>query len=1167
MGKQKINGCTRRFGFYLIVASAAFVGMGALPSLKIKRFNPFIPPRKIMKKIITIGRSLFLSLIVWSEGPLLHAAGSNAMDRIDFGNTVSETAHAFNVGFSSQPLVGTGAMGQTYRAAYGGSATSTNNQLLQFTMTVDPVKQNYLTVRVWGSDLVATRVWLLGANYGGYSSLVYTGGAAPFPNRFHYGTLPIPLSMTQGKTSVQLQLVEDGSATLPQRPIYSAYTHTEPMFLPDGNDPTGSQLPITGQAALGTLTAASATSILQANRQAIYGSGGYYDSLLARQIMPGQVGAPVETVGLDLWTNVANWARANPSALPDQWRDQCCHTHGPGYSCNPDELMSVLVSTYFLPPFKDANNNIVTGLDHYQDPTIITRIVAALDGCTYMYGVDGSFQEHGGAWCGLTSTPRATGHVWAGTTARNGPWSISLEGCDTATIGYTIIRLLNDATAAPLFKNYLDQTYDANLNGTSVLRATAYEQMLYNHLNYLKVNLGAGTESQGQMDVVGLYATQIALAKLQLLYPNVSYPALSDAAGISFATQIQGVAPVTSQMGRLYTTAGANYGISKKGFGEAHGTMSSGYDGRYGTIVPWLAVEIAELASLDPAMDFTTLVGIRNQARATIDGFSQFISAQENFMGTSNEFTLAQEDYITYRNAYGPGADSGGFMVGVAAYQAADPGLSINSSFAQRAVYLETQYGVTPGFGAGGGDQLQYLRWLPSYEASIRSLINVTPSSLTAFPGEPGRPNYGWIDPQTGTTALYYNGERFYMNANWDNYETSGNKYGVASNLARIHDTTSTIDRADLVYMPYDMTTVQSDANLSGAFGQSWVVRYGNWLIAGNPTTSSFTLQLPPGNGKAKEVVADKSYTMGSSVTISAGQGVALWMPMATSSQPIANGTYTMSNVSSNLLLDNNGSTSSGAQMVQNSASGSNSQQWTFTFNGGGYYTIKNMASGMYLTDPSGSSANGAKLQQKPADNADDQLWQLISNGNGYVIVNKAGGTDINDPAASLTQGLGIILWAQDAGNNSVWILDNTAPDLSLPNGTYTMSAASSFLMLDSNGAILNAQMIQNTSNGADTQKWTFVSNGNGYYTIKNVASGLYLTDPSGSNNGAKLVQQAANGNDNQLWSLIPNSGGYVIVNKAGGIDIDVPGGSATAGTKIDLWTWGGLRNQIWILQ
>ena len=77
------------------------------------------------------------------------------------------------------------------------------------------------------------------------------GGPPPFPNRFYYDTLPIPLALTQGKTSAALQLYENnlGSLRVPGRPIYSAFSHVDPCFLSESADATGLPPKVVGQIA------------------------------------------------------------------------------------------------------------------------------------------------------------------------------------------------------------------------------------------------------------------------------------------------------------------------------------------------------------------------------------------------------------------------------------------------------------------------------------------------------------------------------------------------------------------------------------------------------------------------------------------------------------------------------------------------------------------------------------------------------------------------------------------------------------------------------------------------------------------------------------------------------------------------------------------------------
>jgi hypothetical protein len=1135
--------------------------------------------------------------------------GGNALDRLNFGDTgadfASESGHSFNSGLSGSPFAGTGALGQTYRAPVGGGPGTGSNEL-EFTMAVSPTLQNYLTVRLWGSDVQEAQLWLSGTNYGGYGFMDDNGqgGPASFPNRFYYTTMAIPIAMTTGKTSVQLVLYENNTpnTTYPARPVYSAYTHTDPHFVSDANQPTGTKMVQTGQATLNTLTSAvalgttSTPGLLMTNRQDIYSvSNNYYSQILARQIPSGQAGAPPEVIGLDLHTNVATWAAANPNATADQWRDAVGGGGwGPGYSDVPDEMLSVLTATYLLPQFTDQNGNVVTGLDHYHDSTIIPKIVACLDGCTYLQSSDGTFDNSGGndkngvsttyKWQGLTSTPRATGQPYAGTTSRGTGWSITLEGCDTATLGWTITQLLNDPTAAPIFESYLTQTGNFDLDGTTMERAYAYERMLNNQITFYTVSFDGGVDSQALFDVTALYSCWVALEKLQALYPypsnnstfpndnytyNMPYPVLTGTSGVTWLEQMMGLSPLTSAWGSLYSSSYTNYALSLKGIGEGHGTLSGGYDGRYGTILPWEDNEVAQMAGLDPSISSTILNNVRTQARASIDGWDHFVSAQEDLEGLTNHFTFAQEDYVTYRDPYNANSDAGGFSAGTN-YLASDPNMDINDAYALRAAYLETQYNILPDTGEGGGSQLQYLKNLASYESTIRSLINVSPTTLTTLPGEPAQANSAWVDVQTGATAVYYNGERFYMNANWDTAESAfGGKYGTWNYIARIHDTLSASDRTSLVYLPYNSATEQSDGNLSGAFQTLWVVRYGTYLIAGNDGSTSTSVKLPSGAGYATEVISGNKYAMGSNITLNAGQSVVLAMPLVISSQPVANGTYTMTNLTSNLVMDDPGSsTTSGTQMDQNTSSGGTNQQWTFTYNGSGYYTIQCVKSGLYLTDPNGSTGNNAKLEQMTADNSSDQLWQLVTSGDGYFFINQAGGTEINDPGSSGNAGTLIILWQFDSGKNSVWSLTPIASTASQPlaNGTYTMTCDCSGLLLDNwNSTNSGGWVDQATATGGSSQQWVFTSNGNGYYTIKNVLSGLYLTDVNGNTgNGAHPEQLAADGQGDQLWYLSADGDGYTLVNQTGGTALDDPSSSTTSGQAIDLWTWGGGPNQIW---
>ena len=110
--------------------------------------------------------------------------------------------------------------------------------------------------------------------------------------------------------------------------------------------------------------------------------------------------------------------------------------------------------------------------------------------------------------------------------------------------------------------------------------------------------------------------------------------------------------------------------------------------------------------------------------------------------------------------------------------------------------------------------------------------------------------------------------------------------------------------------------------------------------------------------------------------------------------------------------------------MIQWTPDGRAEQEWIFTANGGGYYTIRNASSGLYLADPGGSRILGTKLEQQSANGSDSQLWSLSISGTGYAIHNKASGLVVDDTAFSLARGTGIELWSPTGNSNQAWLIE-----------------------------------------------------------------------------------------------------------------------------------------------
>ena len=378
------------------------------------------------------------------------------IDRVDFGSTRSESAKSVNTATSAP--TGNGAFSQTYRQPklikYGDMPAAADK--LTFTVAVDPAKQNYLTVKLFGSDSYFGQLRIADLptdnNRPSYvadqvdNSMSNGAGNPPFYGRFHYSTVSLPLSMTTGKTSVTLSLYstgffyDDGSGKVgnPTRPVYSAFTHVDPFFVPPAADATGPALVQTGTGQPPMIDKAMVFNIIKRSRANFYGLDGVADGFwnpggtLANSgsVLPAGVpGMPPEVVGMHMFEgpltpSVIAQVNAQPSPA-DAWRDWSY-----GRQIGPIALHA---SLYLAPPLTDLNGKTVPGYDRYLDPTILNRLIGLIDG-QYRSASGGSRDTAGttdqgiggwdnscyagAGWGGVTSASRQTG-PWKGESGRH----------------------------------------------------------------------------------------------------------------------------------------------------------------------------------------------------------------------------------------------------------------------------------------------------------------------------------------------------------------------------------------------------------------------------------------------------------------------------------------------------------------------------------------------------------------------------------------------------------------------------------------------------------------------------------------------------------------------------------------------------------------------------
>ncbi|MDD3167783.1 MAG: hypothetical protein PHN20_10210 [Bacteroidales bacterium] len=201
-----------------------------------------------MKKLLIS----FLSVLIVTS---LH--GQNVRDELVFGSTKSESRHDF-VGVRTESYIG--GMQSTARRMLPPVEDHWEGGTMSFRMKVDPIHQNYFTVRCFGSesDKNLTMLFIEGMQVGyrhlGDIDYVTLGnGNAPLLGRFYYVTLPLPLKYTKGKSVVQLELRSYGPMwgygstferyqqpmTKPTIGFYKAYTHIESYLAPGRKEVQG----------------------------------------------------------------------------------------------------------------------------------------------------------------------------------------------------------------------------------------------------------------------------------------------------------------------------------------------------------------------------------------------------------------------------------------------------------------------------------------------------------------------------------------------------------------------------------------------------------------------------------------------------------------------------------------------------------------------------------------------------------------------------------------------------------------------------------------------------------------------------------------------------------------------------------------------------------------
>jgi hypothetical protein len=179
------------------------------------------------------------------------------LDRVALGDPQSERAHGLT---ETASRVDRGALGEPARQLLPGGRSAWEGGTLMLSMKVDLQRQTYVTARFWGSEVNENYLFLfcdgkqVGYRHLGDVDVLALPEEAPrYNGRFYYVTTPLPLAMTHGKGTVQLEVRATGplsaySGTFdkyqkpmvtPSQDVYRLYTHADGAFTPPADERQG----------------------------------------------------------------------------------------------------------------------------------------------------------------------------------------------------------------------------------------------------------------------------------------------------------------------------------------------------------------------------------------------------------------------------------------------------------------------------------------------------------------------------------------------------------------------------------------------------------------------------------------------------------------------------------------------------------------------------------------------------------------------------------------------------------------------------------------------------------------------------------------------------------------------------------------------------------------
>lgn len=302
--------------------------------------------------------------------------------------------------------------------------------------------------------------------------------------------------------------------------------------------------------------------------------------------------------------------------------------------------------------------------------------------------------------------------------------------------------------------------------------------------------------------------------------------------------------------------------------------------------------------------------------------------------------------------------------------------------------------------------------------------------------------------------------------------------------------------------------------------------------------------------------------------------------------QTIRDGDYMISSgLRQNLYLDAEGVETDAADKTNVSVYGndvfplSDVDIWTVTYQGDGYYRIKQKTSDSYVDCGGTANALGANIHMWHNSGGINSEWSIRNKATGYWIQGRANSWFMDVAGAATDNGTNVQNWSENDTSAQAWCFIPANPAANVKDGIYRIhSAVDSDSVLDSSGNVGEYK------DGSNVQIWDksgddvfqVTHDANGYYYITEVSSGLALDIDLGDSNyltnSRSIVLQTKADKRSQRWAILNNADGtYTILSQLNGYALDLAVSTVDVkpekGTNITQFPNHNNANQRWTLE